>query len=207
MQQGALAGVRIVDLTNVVFGSYGTSILGDLGADVIKIEPPATELEAGGDIMRHPGHPPEGSPPGMGPIFLTINRNKRSIALDLATPGGREAVQALIATADVFASNIRMAALERLDLDYRAVAAIKRDIVYTHAAGYGSGGPDHDKPAYDDVIQAQCGLAGLWSRVNGGDPRFAPSIIADKTSGLFMAYAILAALFHRERTGEGRVRP
>ena len=160
---------------------------------------------AGGDVMRYPGHPPEGSPPGMGPIFLTINRNKRSVVIDLASQSGREAVMKLVGTADIFASNMRMTALERYNLGYESLRTLKPDLIYVHCAGYGRGGPYDGKPAYDDVIQAQSGFASLASRIEGGPPRFVPSIIGDKTAGLFMAYATMAALFHRQRTGEGQL--
>ena len=203
---GPLSGIRIVDVTNVVFGAYGTSVLADLGADVIKIEAPKTPVGgAGGDVMRYPGHQPEGTPPGLGPIFLTINRNKRSAVIDLATSAGKETLRKLIGTADIFASNMRMAALERYELDYESLRALKPDLIYVHCAGYGRGGAYYGKPAYDDVIQAQSGFASLASRVDGGPPRYVPSIIGDKTAGLFMAYATLAALVHKERTGEGQL--
>jgi len=203
---GPLSGIRIVDVTNVVFGAYGTSILADLGADVIKIEAPKTPVGgAGGDVMRYPGHQPEGTPPGLGPIFLTINRNKRSVVIDLTTSAGKEALRKLIGTADIFASNMRMAALERYELGYTSLCALKQDLIYVHCAGYGRGGPYYGKPAYDDVIQAQSGFASLASRVEVGPPRYLPSIIGDKTAGLFMAYATMAALVHKERTGEGQL--
>ena len=204
--RGPLSGIRIVDVTNVVFGAYGTSILADLGADVIKVEAPKTPVGgAGGDVMRYPGHPPEGSPPGMGPIFLTINRNKRSVVIDLASEAGRNALMKLVGTADIFASNMRMTALERYNLGYESLRTLKPDLIYVHCAGYGRGGPYDGKPAYDDVIQAQSGFASLAARIEGGPPRFVPSIIGDKTAGLFMAYATMAALFHRQRTGEGQL--
>ena len=204
--QGPLSGVRVIDVTNVVFGAYGTSILADLGADVIKVEAPRTPLGgAGGDVMRYPGHPPEGSPPGMGPIFLTINRNKRSVVIDLTQEAGRAALLALVGTADLFISNMRLAALQRLGLGYEDLKAVRPDLIYVHCAGYGRGGPYDGRPAYDDVIQAQSGLASLSSRIDGGPSRFVLSIIGDKTAGLFMAYATMAALFHRERSGEGQL--
>jgi len=203
---GPLSGIRIVDVTNVVFGAYGTSVLADLGADVIKIEAPKTPVGgAGGDVMRYPGHQPGGTPPGLGPIFLTINRNKRSAVIDLAEQAGKEALRKLVGTADIFVSNMRMAALERYDLGYESLRALKPDLIYVHCAGYGRGGANYGKPAYDDVIQAQSGFASLASRVEGGPPRYLPSIIGDKTAGLFMAYSTMAALFHKQRTGEGQL--
>jgi len=204
--KGPLSGVRIVDVTNVVFGAYGSSILADLGADVIKIEAPRTPLGgAGGDVMRYPGHLPEGAAPAMGPIFLTINRNKRSIVVDLRTDSGKEVMTELVKTADIFVSNMRMAPLAGHGLGPEDLRALKPDLIYVHCSGYGRGGPDEGKPAYDDVIQAQSGFASLAARIDNGPPRFVPSIIGDKVSGLFVAYATIAALFHRERTGEGQL--
>jgi crotonobetainyl-CoA:carnitine CoA-transferase CaiB-like acyl-CoA transferase len=204
---GPLKGVRIVDLTSVVFGSYATQILGDYGADVIKVEAPSPTGGGGfgGDIMRWPGHLPEGASPDLGPIFLTINRNKRSILLDLRKKSALDALKKLIASADVLASNIRYDGMKRLGLAYEDVQKIRPDIIFVHAAGYGSDGPYAGLPAYDDLIQAGAGAADLLSRVDGDPkPRYVPTLMADKVSGLFMANAITAALFHRERTGEGQ---
>jgi crotonobetainyl-CoA:carnitine CoA-transferase CaiB-like acyl-CoA transferase len=200
---GPLAGVRILDLTSVVFGPYATQILGDLGADVIKVEGPAqNEKGEGGDTMRYAGATPT---KGFGPIFMGLNRNKRSVYLDLSQPESRERMGDLIASADVFVSNVRMNSLGRLGLDYETVAAIKPDIIYAHASGYDSDGPDAGKPAYDDLIQARSGMTDLLSRGGGGDrPRYLPSLIADKVSGLFLSQAILAALYHRKSTGQGQ---
>lgn len=204
---GPLSGVRIVDLTSVVFGAYATQMLGDYGADVIKVEAPSPTGGGGqgGDIMRWAGKLPEGASPDMGPIFLTINRNKRSVLLDLRKKSAVDALKSLIKSADVLASNIRYEGMKRLGLSYEDVKAIKPDIVFVHAAGYGSDGPYAGLPAYDDLIQAGSGSADLLSRVDGDPkPRYVPTLMADKVSGLFMANAITAALFHRERTGEGQ---
>ncbi|MGB3809549.1 MAG: CoA transferase [Parvibaculum sp.] len=204
---GPLKGVRIVDLTSVVFGAYATQILGDYGADVIKIEAPSPTGGGGhgGDIMRWPGHTPEGASNDLGPIFLTINRNKRSVLIDLAKPSGRKALLKIIATADVLTSNIRYAAMKKLGLSYEDVKAVKPDIVFIHAAGYGSDGPYAGLPAYDDLIQAASGAADLLPYMDGNpQPRYVPTIMADKVSGLFFVSAVTAALFHRERTGEGQ---
>ena len=195
---GPLAGVRILDLTSVVNGAYATQMLGDQGADIIKLEDP------GGDIMRKPGVPEGRNAEGMGPNFLTLNRNKRSIVLDLKTETARAAVARIIATCDVFVASVRYEALTRLGLSYEAVRAIKPDIIYAHAAGFGSDGPYAGLPAYDDLIQAASGMADLIPRTFGGEPAMLPTQAADKVSGLFMAQAISAALFHRERTGEGQ---
>ena len=202
---GPLKGVRVVDMTSVVFGAYATQMLGDLGADVIKIEFPAGRRGGGGDIMRWAGHPPEGAPEDLGPIYMTINRNKRSMLLDLREEKAARALRRLIATSDVFAASVRYDGLKRLGLDYEAVKAIRADIIYVHGAGYGSRGPYAGEPAYDDLVQSASGLADLLNRVDGDPaPRLIPTLVADKVSGLFMAQAVTAALFHRERTGEGQ---
>jgi len=203
---GPLKGVRIVDLTSVVFGAYATQMLGDLGADVIKVEFPGGRRGDGGDIMRWAGIPAgnEGAH-GLGPIFMTINRNKRSILLDLRQEKAKRALARLIKTADAFTTSVRWEGMKRLGLDYEAVKAIKPDIVYVHGAGYGSDGPYAGEPAYDDLVQSASGLADLLNRTDGRpEHRLIPSLIADKVSGLFMSQAVLAALFHRQRTGEGQ---
>jgi crotonobetainyl-CoA:carnitine CoA-transferase CaiB-like acyl-CoA transferase len=202
---GPLAGVRILDMTSVVFGAYATQMLGDQGADVIKVEFPGGRRGGGGDIMRWAGHPPKGAPDDLGPIFMTINRNKRSVLLDLKDPAAAAALRRLVATCDVFATSVRYDGLTRLGLNYEAVKAIREDIVYVHGAGYGSDGPYAGEPAYDDLIQSASGLADLLPRVDGDPtPRLLPTLVADKVSGLFMAQAISAALFHRQKTGQGQ---
>ena len=202
---GPLAGVRIVDMTSVVFGAYATQILADQGADVIKVEFPGGRRGAGGDIMRWTGHGQPGGPDDLGPIYMTINRNKRSVLLDLRDPSDAAALVRLLKTADVFAASVRYDGLTRLGLGYEAVKAIRPDIVYAHAAGYGADGPNAGEPAYDDLIQSASGLADLLPRVDGDPtPRLLPSLIADKVSGLFMAQAITAAVLHREKTGAGQ---
>jgi crotonobetainyl-CoA:carnitine CoA-transferase CaiB-like acyl-CoA transferase len=202
---GPLAGIRILDLTSVVNGAYATQILADQGADVIKLEDPGSGRGGGGDIMRWAGHVPEGAPRDMGPIFLTINRNKRSVLLDLKQPAAQRALKRLIRSCDVFAASVRYDGLKRLGLGYEDVKAIRSDIVYVHAAGYGSDGPYAGEPAYDDLIQSASGLADVLPRTDGNPtPRILPTLVADKVSGLFMSQAITAALFHRARTGEGQ---
>jgi crotonobetainyl-CoA:carnitine CoA-transferase CaiB-like acyl-CoA transferase len=202
---GPLAGIRILDLTSVVNGAYATQILADQGADVIKLEDPGSGRGGGGDIMRWAGHVPEGAPRDMGPIFLTINRNKRSVLLDLKQPTAQRALKRLIRSCDVFAASVRYDGLKRLGLGYEDVKAIRPDIVYVHAAGYGSDGPYAGEPAYDDLIQSASGLADVLPRTDGNPtPRILPTLVADKVSGLFMSQAITAALFHRARTGEGQ---
>ena len=191
---GPLAGVRILDLTAVVLGPLATQILGDFGAEVIKVE----SLE--GDLIRANG---VSLHPGMGSIFLAINRNKRSLAVDLKTAEGKEVLRRLIPRTDVLVHNMRVAAIEKLGFGYGAVCAIRPDIVYCAATGFGQDGPDRDKPAFDDVIQAACGLASLNS--DGRDaPAYVPSLVADKTTGMALVNAVLAALFSRERTGRGQ---
>lgn len=202
---GPLRGIRVLDLTSVVNGAYATQILADQGADVIKIEDPGSGRGSGGDIMRWAGHVPDGTPRDMGPIFLTINRNKRSVVVDLKQESARRAIRRLIKSCDVFAASVRYEGLKRLGLGYEDVAAIKPDIVYVHAAGYGSDGPYAGEPAYDDLIQSASGLADVLPRTDGNPtPRILPTLVADKVSGLFMAQAVTAALLHRARTGEGQ---
>jgi crotonobetainyl-CoA:carnitine CoA-transferase CaiB-like acyl-CoA transferase len=202
---GPLKGIRIIDLTSVVFGAYATQMLGDLGADVIKVEFPGGRRGDGGDTMRWAGQPPQEGRHGLGPIFMTINRNKRSILLDLREEKAAQSLKRLIRTADAFTSSVRYDGMTRLGLDYEAVKAIRPDIVYVHGAGYGAAGPYAGEPAYDDLVQSASGLADLLGRTDGRpEPRLLPSLIADKVSGLFMIQAVLAALFHRQKTGEGQ---
>lgn len=191
---GPMAGIRVVDLTAMVFGPYATQIMADLGADIIKVEPPA------GDATRYIN---DGPTPDLGGVFTNVNRGKRSVVLDLTKEDHRIALRRLIADADLFIHSMRSKAIARLGFDYDAVKAIKPDIVYTNCYGYSRRGPDGDKPAYDDTIQAECGLPHVQSLMNG-EPGFAATIMADKIAGLTALYATLAALFHRARTGEGQ---
>jgi len=191
---GPLAGIRVVDLTSALLGPVATQILGDMGADVIKVEP----LE--GDPIRSLG---PSRHPGMGAYFLNINRNKKSVALDLKRPAAREALLRLVETADVFVHNMRLGAAERLGLDYRAVAARNSCIVYAAATGFRKDGAYRDRQSFDDVIQGESGLAALNGGV-GGEPRYVPMAVSDKICGYVLASAIGMALFHRERTGEGQ---
>ncbi len=191
---GPLTGVRIVDLTTVIMGPSATQILGDLGANVIKIE------AASGDSMRNIG--PMRSP-GMGPLFLQANRNKRGIVLDLKSPAGSDKLKELIAGADVLVSNIRPQALARLGLDYKAASKINPSIIYCAAVGYGQGGPYAGEAVYDDLMQAASGLSGMFQRVDG-KPRYAPVNLCDRVVGLYTVIAIQAALYHRQVTGEGQ---
>ena len=193
---GPLDGVRIIDLTAVVLGPVATLHLADMGADVIKVEPPE------GDVMRNAGNSPT---PGMGPIYLAVNRNKRALCLDLKMPVAVAALLRLIETADVLVHNMRPEAVERLGLGYEAVKAVNPGIVYAYSLGYKHSGPYGRKPAFDDLVQGASGAAMMQSRVDGAEPRFMPSLVVDKTTGLHLAMAVLAALFHRQRTGEGQM--
>jgi crotonobetainyl-CoA:carnitine CoA-transferase CaiB-like acyl-CoA transferase len=196
---GPLTGIRILDMTSVVNGAYASSILGDQGATIIKVE------DGEGDIMRQTGHPPASAAPGMGPIFLNVNRNKKSVLLNLRDPVQLGALKQLLKTCDAFLSSVRYAGLKRLGLGYEDVRVLRPDIVYGHAAGYGSDGPYAGEPAYDDLIQAASGMADILPRVHPGTPpQLLPTLAADKVSGLFMAQALTAALLHRMRTGEGQ---
>ena len=190
-----LEGIRVVEMTSVVLGPYACQMLGDLGADVIKIEPPA------GDTNRNLG--PHRNNSDMGSLYLTCNRNKRSVALDLKSDRGREAALDIIKTADVVVHNFRPQAMSRLGLDYEAVKAVNPEVVYCATYGYSRKGPYGDKGALDDSIQAASGIAILQSMVEG-EPRYLPTIIADKTTAMVVVQSVLAALFHRERTGEGQ---
>ncbi len=188
-----LDGVRIVDITTILLGPYATQILGDMGAEVIKIE------SLTGDMTR--AIPPQGGP-GFSAMFANANRNKRSLALDLKSEQGKDALKRLLAEADVLVHNMRQEAMDRLGFDFEAVRVINPRIIYCAAPGYGRDGPYAGRPAYDDIMQASCGLAGLH-QMRDGIPTYAPSVTADKVGGLHVVYAVLAALFRRERSGGG----
>lgn len=192
---GPLNGVRILDLTSVLVGPYATQILGDLGADVLKVESPAGDNVRGIGPMRHPG---------MGAIFLHANRSKRSIVLDLKAPDGRQALLDLARNADVLIHNVRPRAMARLGLSYDDLAAVNPSIIYAAVTGFGQDGPYAEKPAYDDLIQGAAAIPTLIADSSGGDPRYVPATMADRTVGLHAVYAVAAALFHRERSGEGQ---
>ncbi|WP_068274074.1 CaiB/BaiF CoA transferase family protein [Aldersonia kunmingensis] len=191
---GPLAGVRVVDLTTMVFGPYCTQVMADMGADVIKIEPPA------GDNTRYISVGPE---PGMAGVFVNVNRGKRSVVLDLQTEEGKATLRTLIDGADVFIHSMRGKAITKLGFGYDDVATINPSIVYTNCYGYGRRGRDADKPAYDDTIQAECGIPYAQEQLTG-EPSYVGTIIADKVAGITALYATTMALFHRERTGEGQ---
>jgi crotonobetainyl-CoA:carnitine CoA-transferase CaiB-like acyl-CoA transferase len=189
-----LSGVRVLDLTTVVMGPSATQMLGDLGADVVKIE------SEGGDSMRWVG---PWRHAGMGPLFLQANRNKRSVVLDLKTPAGRARALALAEKADVVVSNVRPQGLRRLGLDYDSLSAVNPSIIYCAAVGYGAGGPEAGRAVYDDLMQAASGISGLFRAVDGA-PRYAPINICDRVVGLYVSNAVTAALFHRAQTGQGQ---
>ena len=183
----------MADLTTVVMGPLATRMLADMGADVIRVEAPE------GDVIRH--YEPMRSP-GMSAFAMNLNRNKRSAVLDLKSDEGRRAMHDLIATCDVFVTNVRRGALARLGLDEASVRATRPDIIYCVANGFGSDGPKADQAAYDDVMQAASGLSSMFSW-QGDEPRLVPSIVADKVTALHVAFAVAAALHGRALTGEG----
>jgi crotonobetainyl-CoA:carnitine CoA-transferase CaiB-like acyl-CoA transferase len=191
---GALDGVRIVDLTTMVAGPMATMMLADQGADVIKVESPS------GDLMRRfsPAHA------RMPASFVSCNRNKRSLSLDLKSAPGLEIVKRLIATADVFVQNFRPGTIEQIGLGEETVRGIRADIIYVSISGFGSKGPYSHQRAYDPVIQALCGLAEIQADREIGRPRMVRTIIADYTTALTAAQAITAALFAKARSGIGQ---
>ena len=191
---GPLAGIRVIDITINVLGPVSTQILGDMGADIIKVETPQ------GDPMRQLG---PSNAPGMAAMFMGLNRNKRSVTLDLKKPAGLEALMRLIETADVFVHSVRPATAAKLGVSYAAVSARNPRIVYAFAPGYRPGSSESERPAFDDVIQGESGIVAMIDRANG-EPRYVPMAIADKFCGHTLASSIGMALFSRERTGEGQ---
>ncbi len=192
---GPLDGVRILELTSVVLGPWACQILGDMGAEIIKIEPPA------GDTNRNLGASRNNK--DMSALFLTCNRNKRDLVLDLKQDAGREALLKLAKEADVLIHNFRPQAMERLGLDYHNIKAVNPNIIYCATYGYSAAGPYGAKGALDDSIQAASGIAMLQAMVEG-EPRYLPTIVCDKTTALTVVYSVTSALFHRERTGIGQ---
>ncbi len=191
---GPLSGIRVLDLTINVLGPLAAQILGDMGADVIKIEAPE------GDPMRHSGFSRH---PGMGSLFMNTNRNKRSIVLDLKRPEPLAALLRLAETADVFVHSMRPQTVERLGVSYKALGARNPRLVYASGPGYRADGPNRERGAFDDVIQGESGIASMVGR-SAGEPRYVPMILADKLCGHVLASAIGMALFSRERTGKGQ---
>jgi crotonobetainyl-CoA:carnitine CoA-transferase CaiB-like acyl-CoA transferase len=194
--KGPLDGVRVIDLTTVAMGPLATQMLGDMGADVIKIEKPS------GDQFRHA--PPTQSP-AMGAGFLNLNRNKRSVALDLNISEDHEVLLSLLDEADVFVTNVRPQAIRKLGLDYDALALRNPRLIYCGAYGFSESGPYAGKPAYDDIIQAMSGLACLQGQnQEDSHPSYMNTIVADKTAGITAAWAVATALFEREKSGMGQ---
>ncbi len=191
---GPLAGIRILDLTTVLFGPFGAQTLGDWGADLIKVE------GLTGDQWRYTG---QFRNRGMSGQFMAANRNKRSVAVDLKTAGGAEVLRRLIARADALVTNIRPAALERLGFGYEACKALNPRIIYAAATGFGQDGPWAKRPAFDEIVQAASGLASAIG--TDDEPAFVPSLVGDKLCGLALAGAVAAALVYRERTGKGQL--
>lgn len=195
---GPLKGIRVLDLTAVVLGPFATQTLGDWGADVIKVEPLIGDTARNSGVFRNRG---------MASVFLQINRNKRSIALDLKSDDGKDVLRRLIPTMDVLISNIRPAGMTRLGFGYDTCKAMNPRLVYAVATGFGQDGPWRARPAFDEIIQASSGFASaMGDGLGSGDqPQFMPSLVADKLTGMAMVQAVCAALFHRERSGEGQM--
>jgi crotonobetainyl-CoA:carnitine CoA-transferase CaiB-like acyl-CoA transferase len=191
---GPLEGIRVLDLTSVVLGPMTGQYLGDMGADVIKVEPPE------GDITRSIG---ARRSEGMGALFLANNRNKRSVVLDLKSEEGQVVLRTMAAKCDVLLHSVRAASAARLGLSYETLAARNPRLIYCHVKGFSDLGAYAGRPAYDDIVQALSGLAMLQT-IAAGEPRYVPSIIADKITAVHAAYAITLALFHRERSGRGQ---
>jgi crotonobetainyl-CoA:carnitine CoA-transferase CaiB-like acyl-CoA transferase len=191
---GPLKGFRILDLTTVLFGPFGTQTLGDWGAEVIKIE------SLSGDTWRTSG---QFRSRGMSGQFMAANRNKRSLAVDLKHPDGKGVLRRLIATADALVSNIRPAGLARLGFSYDTCKELNPKIIYAVATGFGQDGPWGARPAFDEIIQAASGFASAMG--TDEEPTFVPSLIGDKICGMALTSAVTAALLHRERTGEGQM--
>jgi crotonobetainyl-CoA:carnitine CoA-transferase CaiB-like acyl-CoA transferase len=188
-----LAGLKIVDLTTIVLGPYATQMLGDLGAEVIKVESPE------GDLFRsvRPGRSAD-----VGVQFQNFNRNKRSIVLDLKKAEGRKILHKLVASADVFVHNMRSRSAQALGASYAELSAVNPSLVYCYAPGFGDNGPDRDAPAYDDIIQARSGLASLNADSNG-EPQFVRTIACDKVVGLHLVIAVISGVMRTRRTGKG----
>ena len=191
---GPLKGIRILDLTTVVLGPFATQTLGDWGADVIKIEGLNGDTARNSGLFRNRG---------MAANFMQLNRNKRSVALDLKTEGGKEALRRLIPTADAIVTNIRPAGMNRLGFGYEACKALNPRIVFAVATGFGQDGPWRARPAFDEIIQAASGFASAMG--SDDEPMFVPSLVADKLTGMAMVSAVCAALFQRTQSGEGQL--
>lgn len=191
---GALQGLRVVDLTTVVMGPYATAILSDLGADVIKVEPPEGDMNRGIGPARSAG---------MSAMALGLHRNKRSVVLDLRTAEGKTWFEELVRTADVIVTNLRPSSRVRMGITWEQLRALNPRVVFCTAQAYASTSTRRDSPAYDDIVQAASGLASLSKHVDGR-PKFVPFVVADKVAGLAMVNGILAAILARHQTGRGQ---
>ena len=191
---GPLDGVKVIEMSTMLMAPYATQILGDMGADVVKIESPAGDPVRGIGPLRNPG---------MGAIFLNVNRSKRSIVLDLKHPDGHAAALDLVKGADVVVCNVRPQAMTRLGLDYAAMAKVNPRIIYASLFGYGQSGPYAAKPAFDDLIQGAIAVPWLSHMADGGEPRYSPTAIVDRGVALWAVGQISAALYSRDRTGQG----
>ncbi|NYT64198.1 CoA transferase [Alcaligenaceae bacterium] len=192
---GPLNGIRIIDISTVLMAPYATQILGDMGADVIKVESPAGDLIRGIGPYRHAG---------MGAIFMNANRSKRSLVLDLKQAAGRDALLELCRHADLFIYNLRPQVMERLGLSYEQISAVNTRIIYVGMYGYGQDGPYAAKPAYDDLIQGAVGIPWLAHMNSGNEPTYVPTAIVDRGVALSAVGIINAALYHQLRTGNGQ---
>ena len=192
---GPLTGVRVIDLTSIVMGPYATQILGDMGADVIKVESPEGDVFRQVAPFRHRG---------MSAAFLNLNRNKRSLALDLKDDEDQQALKRLIGGADVFVTTVRPQALRKLGFDYQSLCETNPRLIYCGAYGFSEEGPYAGRPAFDDIIQAMCGVASIEGNNDVDGPRYVKTIFADKTVGFVIAYSVAMALYERERSGRGQ---
>ena len=191
---GPLKGLKIIELTSVVLGPWAAQILADMGAEVIKVEAPF------GDSNRQLG---ASRNPNMAALYLSNNRNKRSLVLDLKQSSARDALLAIVKDCDVFLHNNRPQVMTKLKLEYNDIKSVNENIIYCGTYGYSKDGPYGEKGALEDSIQAASGIAALNELVLG-EPRYLPTVVADKTTAITVVYSILAALFHRERTGYGQ---
>jgi crotonobetainyl-CoA:carnitine CoA-transferase CaiB-like acyl-CoA transferase len=192
---GPLSGIRVVDLTVMASGPFATSLLGDQGADVLKVEPPGT-----GDLMRRIGN----ARGGVSAVFANLNRSKRSLVLNLAEARGVEILDRLVATADVFVQNFRPGVAERMGIGARRLRALRPELVYVSISGFGEAGPDASRRVYDSVMQAYAGFAAHQADPDTGEPEFIHNIVCDKSTAWATAQAITAALFARERGAGGQ---
>jgi crotonobetainyl-CoA:carnitine CoA-transferase CaiB-like acyl-CoA transferase len=192
---GPLHGIRVIDMTSVAMGPYATQIMGDMGADVIKVESPE------GDVFRYAA---PARHTGMGAAFINFNRNKRSVMLDLKQPEALQSLLALVAQADVLVYNVRPRSMKKLGLDYETLRALNPRLVYCGAYGFSEKGRYAGRPAFDDIIQAMSGLAAVQTNPVTNEPAYVNTILADKTAGLTVAYSVAMALFERTRSGEGQ---